>query len=49
MDRVPMGGLVEAIVRSFRLKLARWILGKHCVCYQTGYHKLCDFTQRVKK
>ena len=31
-----------------RIALARWILGKHCVCYQTGYHKLCDYSKQVK-
>jgi hypothetical protein len=31
-----------------RIALARWILGKHCTCYQTGYHRLCDYTKRVK-
>jgi hypothetical protein len=29
---------------KLRIVLARWILGKHCACYNMGYHKLCDFT-----
>jgi hypothetical protein len=31
-----------------RVALARWILGKHCTCYQTGYHRLCDYTKLRK-
>jgi hypothetical protein len=30
---------------KLRIALARWLLGKHCPCYNMGYHKLCDFTQ----
>ena len=32
-------------MKKLRLQLARWILGKHCACYQMGYNKLCDFKQ----
>ena len=32
-------------MKQLRLRLARWILGQHCVCYQMGYNKLCDFKQ----
>jgi hypothetical protein len=31
------------MITKLRLSLARWILGKHCACYNMGYHKLCDF------
>ena len=31
---------------KLRLALARWILGRHCACYNMGYHPLCDFTKR---
>ena len=34
------------MIQMFRVKLARWILGKHCPCYQMGYHTLVDFQQR---
>jgi hypothetical protein len=33
-------------MKTLRLKLARWILGDHCPCYQLGYHNLCDYNQR---
>jgi hypothetical protein len=40
-------------MKRLRLQLARWILGRHCACYQMGYNKLCDFEQisqaRIKK
>ncbi len=33
---------------KLRIAIARWILGKHCACYNMGYHKLCDFrNQRI--
>jgi hypothetical protein len=32
-------------MKKLRLRLARWILGKHCACYQMGYNNLCDFKQ----
>ena len=32
-------------MKQLRLRLARWILGRHCACYQMGYNKLCDFKQ----
>ena len=34
------------MVKKIRIKLARWILGKHCPCYQMGYHSMVDFQQR---
>ena len=34
------------MVQKLRIKLARWILGKHCPCYQMGYHNLVDFQRR---
>jgi hypothetical protein len=36
------------VMKKLRLRLARWILGKHCACYQMGYNKLCDFDQIVQ-
>jgi hypothetical protein len=35
-----------AMVKALRIKLARWILGKHCACYKMGYHPLVDFRQK---
>ena len=34
------------MMQKLRVKLARWILGKHCPCYQMGYHTMVDFQQR---
>jgi hypothetical protein len=34
------------MIQKLRVKLARWILGKHCPCYQMGYHTMVDFQQR---
>ena len=34
------------MIQKLRIKLARWILGKHCARYQMGYHNLVDFQQR---
>ena len=34
------------MIQTLRIKLARWILGKHCPCYQMGYHTMVDFQQR---
>ncbi|MBU3584271.1 hypothetical protein ICN41_09750 [Polynucleobacter sp. 15G-AUS-farblos] len=34
------------MIQTLRIKLARWILGKHCPCYQMGYHSMVDFQQR---
>jgi hypothetical protein len=34
------------MIQKLRIKLARWILGKHCPCYQMGYHNMVDFQQR---
>ncbi|QWE16234.1 hypothetical protein [Polynucleobacter sp. AP-Nino-20-G2] len=34
------------MIQKFRIKLARFILGKHCPCYQMGYHNMVDFQQR---
>jgi len=38
-------GLVKQIVQKVRVKLVRILLGKHCPCYQMGYHKLTDHTK----
>ena len=34
------------MIQQLRIKLARWILGKHCDCYQVGYHTMVDFRER---
>jgi hypothetical protein len=34
------------MMQKLRVKIARWILGKHCPCYQMGYHTMVDFQQR---
>jgi hypothetical protein len=34
------------MIQRLRIRLARWILGKHCSCYQMGYHSMLDFQQR---
>jgi hypothetical protein len=34
------------MIQKLRIKLARWILGKHCPCYQMGHHSMVDFQQR---
>jgi hypothetical protein len=34
------------MIQKLRIKLARWILGKHRPCYQMGYHNMVDFQQR---
>jgi hypothetical protein len=34
------------MMQKLRVKLARLILGKHCPCYQMGYHTMVDFQQR---
>jgi hypothetical protein len=34
------------MIEQLRIKLARWILGKHCPCYRMGYHNMVDFQQR---
>jgi hypothetical protein len=31
------------MITKLRIQLARWILGKHCACYQMGYHPMVDF------
>lgn len=36
------------MIEQLRIRLARWILGKHCPCYRMGYHNMVDFTQRSK-
>jgi hypothetical protein len=36
----------KSMIQEMRVKLARWILGKHCPCYQMGYHNLVDFQQK---
>ena len=33
------------MIQILRIRLARWILGKHCPCYQMGYHNMIDFKQ----
>lgn len=34
------------MIQKLRIKLARFILGKHCPCYKMGYHNMVDFQQR---
>ena len=34
------------MIQKLRIKLARWILGKHCPCYQMGHHTMVNFQQR---
>ncbi len=34
------------MISKFRIKLARLILGKYCLCYKMGYHNMVDFQQR---
>lgn len=34
------------MIQKLRIKLARWILGNHCPCYQMGHHNMVDFQQR---
>ena len=34
------------MIQQLRIRLARWILGKHCPCYVMGYHTMVDFQQR---
>ena len=34
------------MMQKLRIKLARWILGKYCPCYQMGHHSMVDFQQR---
>lgn len=34
------------MIKTFRIWLARKILGDHCPCYQMGYHSMVDFQQR---
>jgi hypothetical protein len=31
------------MIKAIRIKLARWILGEYCPCYQMGYHSMVDF------
>ena len=39
--------MVESkMIKKLRIKLARWILGNHCACYQMGYHPLVNFQKR---
>jgi hypothetical protein len=33
------------MIQQLRVKLACWILGKHCPCYRMGYHSMVDFQQ----
>lgn len=34
------------MIKQLRIKLARWVLGTHCTCYQCGYHKLTDYSKQ---
>ncbi|WP_397390034.1 hypothetical protein [Polynucleobacter sp.] len=34
------------MIQKLRVKLPRWILGKHCPCYQMSHHSMVDFQQR---
>jgi hypothetical protein len=34
------------MIQRLRMRLARWILGRHCPCYQMGHHVMVDFQQR---
>jgi hypothetical protein len=34
------------MVQRLGIKFARWILGKHWLYYQIGFHNLVDFQQR---
>lgn len=34
------------MIQKLRIKLARWMLGNHCPCYQMGHHSMVDFQQR---
>ena len=36
------------MLEKLRVKLARFILGRHCTCYQCGYHKLTDHSKKKK-
>ena len=33
------------MLKTIRIKVARWILGNHCLCYQMGYHQLVDHSK----
>ena len=33
------------MISKLRIRLARWLLDKHCPCYKMGYHKLCDYSK----
>lgn len=37
------------MIQLLRIKLARWILGRHCACYRMGYHTMVDTEQWVKE
>ena len=34
------------MIKTFRIWLARKILGDYCPCYRMGYHNMIDFQQR---
>ncbi|CAM3723597.1 hypothetical protein [Polynucleobacter antarcticus] len=34
------------MIKTLRIKVARWILGNYCPCYQMGHHPMVDFQQR---
>ena len=35
------------MIQRLRIRLARWVLGRHCACYRMGYHNFCDYQQRA--
>ena len=36
------------MIQRLRIRIAQWILGRHCACYQIGYHTMVDTEQWVK-
>jgi hypothetical protein len=34
------------MIQQIKIKIARWLLGKHCPCYRMGYHHMTDYKQR---
>jgi hypothetical protein len=36
---------IKQTIEKIRIKMIRMLLGKHCPCYQMGYHKLKDYTK----
>jgi hypothetical protein len=37
------------MIHRLRIRLARWILGRHCACYRMGYHTMVDTKQWIKE